>query len=95
MNPNVIRIDKHVPVPPLRGQGGSKYEFLTELDVGDSFVIDSHNPDFTPKETISSVYSFAHILRQRGGQFRNFRVATRTLKGSFRRPKAVRIWRVK
>ena len=94
MNPNVIRIEKHIPVPQVRGQSPSKYEFLKELEVGDSFVIDSHNPDFTPKETISSVYSFAHSLRGRGGQFRNFRVATRTLKGSFRRPKAVRIWRI-
>ena len=94
MQPSIIKIEKHIPMPMTRGERSSKYEFLQSLEIGDSFVIDSNTDGFTPKESVSSCYAYAHQLRERGGEFVDFRVRTRTLNGSSDRPMAVRIWRV-
>ena len=91
---NVIKIDKHVPMPAQRGNGSSKYDFLKELEIGDSFVIDDNTPDFDPKEGLSSCYSYIYKLRQQGGEFRGIRISARTIRGNTKRPRAVRIRRV-
>ena len=94
MIPNVIKIDRNVPVPKMVCRRSSRYSFLRDLDVGDSFVINGSTPDFNPKGAISSCYTYALTLRRRGGMYKNFRIACRTLEGTFKRPKEVRIWRV-
>ena len=94
MIPNVIKIDRNVPVPKMLYHRTSRYDFLKHLDVGDSFVINGDTPDYNPKQASSSCYSFALSLRRKGGMHKNFRIACRTLEGSFRRPRSVRIWRV-
>ena len=94
MKANVIQIEKHVPMPRQRNTGRSKFQFLKRLEVGDSFVIGNDNPDLTPRGSISSMYSYVHMLRKKGGMYRNFRIAIRTLKGSFKQPTSVRVWRI-
>ena len=94
MNTTVIQIEKHIPMPAQRGDGSSKYDFLKDLELGDSFVIDDNTPDFDPKEALSSCYSYAYKLREKGGEFGGFRISARTLRGNTKRPRSVRIWRV-
>ena len=94
MKPNVIHIEKHIPMPKQTYRRSSKYQFMKRLEVGDSFIIDNNNPDFTPREAVSSIYSYVHMLRKKGGMYRNFRIAIRTLKGSFKQPTSVRVWRI-
>ena len=89
-----IKIEKHIPMPEQRSERSSKYGFLEKLEVGDSFIIDDNTPGFTPKESLSSCYTYAQKLRSRGGEFKTFWVATRTLIGNTKRPKSVRIWRI-
>ena len=91
---NVIKVDRHVPMPKMVYHRTSRYGFLKELEVGESFLINGSTPDYHPKKSTSSCYSYALNLRRKGGMYKNFRVSCRTLKGTFRNPKEVRIWRV-
>ena len=97
MSTNVIKIEKNIPIPSVT-QGGygrtSRLAFIREIEVGDSFVINGHTPDITPKSAICSVYSLATKLRKKGGQYYNFRMSIRILQGNARNPRSVRIWRV-
>ena len=93
MIPNVIRIEKNVPLPSRTYFGkGSRYGFVKDLEVGDSFLINGNTPDYSPKTVMSSVYSAAHALRKKG---HNFRVSCRVLQGTHNKPLSVRIWRTK
>ena len=94
MIPNVIKIEKNIPMPVRTYFGrGSRYGFIKDLEVGDSFVINGNTPDFTPKSAMSTVYSVAHSFRKKTG--RDFRVSCRILAGTNRNPLSVRIWRTK
>lgn len=97
MKTNVIRIEKNIPMPePMRhyGSGGiSKFAFIKDIEIGDSFLINGNTPDYSPKNAISTVYSYAHKLRQKGGNTSEFRVACRILRGNAKNPLSVRIWR--
>ena len=91
MIPNVIRIEKNVPMPTRNYFGReSRYGFIKDLEVGDSFIINGNTPDYTPKSAMSTVYSLAHSLRKKGS---DFRVSCRILAGTNRNPSSVRIWR--
>ena len=93
MIPNVIKIEKNIPMPSRNYFGrGSRYGFIKDLEVGDSFVINGNTPDFTPKSAMSTVYSVAHSLRKKG---HDFRVSCRILAGTNRKPLSVRIWRTR
>jgi hypothetical protein len=97
MSTNVIKIEKNIPMPSPSRHGyrrTSRLAFIKEIEVGDSFVINGHTPDITPKSAICSVYSLATKLRRKGGQYRNFRMSIRILQGSSKSPRSVRIWRV-
>ena len=95
MIPNVIRIDKDVPIPSRMFFGRhSRYGFIKELEIGDSFVVNGNTPDFNPKGAMSTVYSLACGFRKKGGKFSNFRVSCRVLRGTHSNPRSVRIWRV-
>ena len=95
MKTNIIKIDKGIPVPELRWGGKlSRLAFIKDIEIGDSFVINGNTPDLTPKSAISSAYSLASKLRKKGGNTSDFRVAYRTLEGSPKNLKAIRIWRV-
>ena len=91
---NILKIEKNIPLPPLKIKRVSKYEFLEHLEIGDSFVVDDKTTDFSPKESVRSCYSYSLKLRQRGGRFEDFRIRTRTLIGLSGNPASVRIWRV-
>ena len=92
--PNVIKIEKNIPVPHWIVNRSSKYGFLKTLEIGDSFLINGDTPDFHPKSAASGCYSYAMMLRKKGGLHRDYRISCRTLDGTFAQPKQVRIWRV-
>ena len=101
MLPNVIKIEKNIPMPTRTYFGrGSRYNFIKDLEVGDSFVINGNTPDYTPKSAMSTVYSMAHAIRKKGkknlnSNYSDFRVSCRILSGTNRKPLSVRIWRTK
>ena len=88
MSTNVITIEKNIPIPrPLtNGRGGSyKYNFLSDLEIGDSFVINGNMPDYKPTCS-STLYAQA---KERG-----LKVSIRTEEGPAKLPTRIRVWRV-
>ena len=97
MHTNIIKIEKNIPIPQIRwGDGNrSRLDFIKDLDIGDSFVINGQTPDITPLSALGAAYSLAHKLRKKGGITFDFKVTCRVISGSHSKPKAVRIWRVR
>ena len=96
ITPNVIKIDKHIPVPsPKTYSGGrhSKFGFLKELSVGDSFEVNGNTPDLKPSNVMTACYTLASKYRKLGGMYGNFRVTCRTLEGTSLKPSKIRVWR--
>ena len=95
--PNVMKIDKHVPIPTPRtfkgGRPRSKFHFLKELSVGDSFEVNGNTPDLNPSRVMTACYTLASKYRQLGGAYRHFRVTCRTLEGTSLKPLKIRVWR--
>ena len=90
MKTNVIKIDSHVPIPVnTRSVGMCKYNFMSTMDVGDSFEINSSHEDFTP----IGVRSYAYQYRRHNANSK-FRFAVRVTSGNSKRPRAVRVWRI-
>jgi len=88
MSTNVITIEKNVPRPNVhRGTGGltPKYDFLSTLEIGDSFVINGNMPDYKPTCS-STLYAQA---KERG-----LKVSIRTEEGPAKLPTRIRVWRV-
>jgi len=88
MSTNVITIEKNIPIPrPLtNGRGGSyKYNFLSDLEIGDSFVINGNMPDYTPKAVRCQVYEKCKDM--------GMTVTIRTLEGRSDKPEKIRVWR--
>jgi hypothetical protein len=97
MIPNVIKIDKNIPIPPLRGGRygeRSRFHFIKQLEVGDSFEVNGNTPDLKPSSVSAACYSLAGKFRNKGGMHRDFRVTCRLLEGTTRKPLKVRVWRV-
>ena len=100
MMTNVIKIDKHVPLPKQAtfrgGRPRSQFHFLKELEVGDSFEVNGNTPDISPKTAMTACYTLAKKYRGLGVfKFKDFRVTVRTLHGTSAEPKTIRIWRVR
>jgi len=88
MSTNVITIEKNVPRPNVqRGTNGltPKYDFLSTLEIGDSFVINGNMPDYKPTCS-STLYAQA---KERG-----LKVSIRTEEGPAKLPTRIRVWRV-
>ena len=87
MSTNVITIEKNVPRPLVtRGNGHHpNYEFLSTLEIGDSFVINGNMPDYKPTCS-STLYAQA---KERG-----LKVSIRTEEGPAKLPTRIRVWRV-
>ena len=88
MSTNVITIEKNVPRPNVnRGTNGltPKYDFLSTLEIGDSFVINGNMPDYKPTCS-STLYAQA---KERG-----LKVSIRTEAGPSKLPTRIRVWRV-
>ena len=84
---NVITIEKDVPMPELRnGYNRRKYNFLKNMGVGDSFIINGNTPDYKPKAVRSHVYG-------RHSNKTQIRYAVRTIKGNTDSPSSIRVWR--
>ena len=89
MKTNVILIEKDVPIPKLRHNGGKvKYGFLDKMEIGDSFIINGNTPDFHPKGVRQYLYG-QHF--KKGGRKR---YTIRTLSGPNKNPSSIRCWRI-
>ena len=87
--PNVITIEKNIPLPELKvGRDRMKYVFLNAMEVGDSFCINGNTPDYSPKAVRSHVYG-RHSTKSK------VRYTVRTVRGDSNNPKEIRVWRVK
>ena len=86
MSTNVITIEKNVPRPPIRIRDGrrAKYDFLSTLEIGDSFVINGNMPDYKPTCS-STLYAQA--------KDRDLRISIRTEEGPSDQPTRIRVWR--
>ena len=86
MSTNVITIEKNVPRPLVtRGNGQHpKYDFLTTLEIGDSFVINGNMPDYKPGCS-STLYAQA--------KDRDLKISIRTEEGPSNKPTRIRVWR--
>ena len=89
---NVITIEKNVPIPESRSvcQTTTKYDFIQNMEIGDSFVVDNTNPDINPKLVRGYVYGLKHKRKDNGREY-----VIRTLSGNSKRPNKIRVWRTK
>ena len=89
---NVITIEKNIPIPTPRGRGWSgRYDFILDLDIGDSFVINGNTPDITAKAIKCWVYN--QPRKGKTVRARTRKYACRTLSGTSLNPTSIRIWR--
>ena len=89
-NMNVIKIESNIPIPTPRVVGASKYNFMRDMEVGDSFEIDKSNSDFSP----SSVRRYAYNFQSKTSNNPNYKFVVRVTRGTGKKPKAIRVWRV-
>ena len=86
--PNVITIEKNVPIPELSWScNTTKYNFMDNLELTDSFYINGNTPDFSPV----SVRSYVYGLNSKTDR----KYTIRTIEGPSKNPVAIRIWRTK
>ena len=86
---NVITIEKNIPIPVVRDYSRTKYNFMKNMEIGDSFVIDENTPDFSAENTRKHIY-LRNARRKSGIKF-----AVRTLSGRSTNPKSIRVWRIR
>jgi len=85
-NTNVITIESNIPIPPSRWLGNStKYNFIDDLNVLDSFHINGNTPDYNPVSVRAYVYKLNSNT--------NRKYTIRTLSGPSKTPIDIRIWR--
>ena len=89
---NVVTIEKNIPIPDAHPRSlHGKYDFVNNMEIGDSFVINGNTPDITPKAIKCWIYN----QRTKGKtiSLRRRRYTMRTLIGSSTNPVSIRIWR--
>ena len=77
ITPNVIKIDKHIPIPAPRTFAGgrprqSKFHFLRELSIGDSFEVNGNTPGLNPTHVMTACYTVASKLSKKNATQTNF-----------------------
>ena len=91
---NVITIEKNIPIPAPSGRGiAGRYNFVLDIEVGDSFVVNGNTPDISPKAIKCWVYN--QPRKGLNSEARTRKYATRTLSGTSLNPTSLRIWRVR
>ena len=86
-NTNIITIEKNIPVPEVIGRGSAvKYDFMKNMEIGDSFYINGNTPDFSPGSVRSHVYGLNADTAKK--------YTIRTLEGHSKNPRAIRVWRI-
>jgi hypothetical protein len=88
-NVNVITIEKNVPIPALSWSkaDSTKYLFVHDMDIDDSFKVNGNMPDYSPTTVRSHIYG----LNSKGSK----RYTIRTLEGHSSNPSSIRVWRIK
>lgn len=93
---NVINIEKNIPVPRVNTGGsnkrGSALDFIKDLKVGDSFLVNKNNFHFKPLNVQNMAYKLAAQIRKEFDV--NFKITSRTITGTCDKPESIRIWRI-
>ena len=90
---NVIHIRNNVQLPsPIMTRQLSKYGFISTLQVGQSFEVDTTTHDFKPSSLSPAAYQIASTVRKTTNK--RFKIACRTLEGTSQHPTKVGCWRV-
>jgi len=90
--PKCIKIRSNVELPPAFKLTSHRYEFITDMKVGESFEVNGDTPDYKPKSLASGVYQVASKYRKTTGK--TFKVACRTIEGTSSDPIRSACWRV-
>ena len=90
--PNVIQIRNNVPLPDPKHLVLSKFSFISTLQVGQSFEIDTTTHDFKPSSLAPAAYQVASTIRKTTNK--RFTIACRTLEGTSAHPTRVGCWRI-
>ena len=90
--PDVIKIRNNVQLPAPKHLVLSKYGFISTMEVGESFEIDTATHDFKPKSLAPAAYQIASTVRKTID--RDFTIACRTLEGTSTHPTKVGCWRI-
>ena len=86
---NVIAIEKNIPIPSRNQHNSlSKYHFVKNMEIGDSFKINGNTPNFSPKRVRQYMYN----LNARKSLDIKFTV--HTIRGRGQNPKEIRVWRI-
>ena len=88
MKTNIITIEKGIPIPTYTwGANSTKYNFIENMEVGDSFYINGTTPDF------STISVKAHMYKLNTNTDRKYTI--RTIEGKSKNPISIRVWRIK
>ena len=90
--PDVIKIRNNVQLPAPKHLVLSKYGFISTMEVGESFEIDTATHDFKPKSLAPAAYQIASNIRHDTGT--EFTITCRTLEGTLGNPIKVGCWRI-
>ena len=90
--PNSIQIRTNVDLPAPKHLVLSKYGFISTLEIGESFEVDTTTHDFKPKSLAPAAYQIASTVRKTVD--RDFTIACRTLEGTSGNPTRVGCWRI-
>ena len=91
MHTNIIRIDSHIPIPKNLREGGiTKYKFMDDMNIGDSFEVRDDNEYLTPHGARGHAYNYKYHNKNS-----TYKFSVRLIAGTAKKPRAVRIWRIK
>ena len=91
MSTSIIRIDSHIPIPEnIRGGGVTKYKFMNDMNIGDSFEVRDDNEHITPHGVRAHAYNYKYHNKNS-----TYKFSVRLISGTSKKPRAVRIWRIK
>jgi len=90
--PHVIQIRNNVPLPDPKHLVLSKFGFISTLQVGQSFEVDTTTADFKPSSLAPAAYQVASTIRNTTNK--RFKIDCRTLEGTSANPTRVGCWRI-
>jgi len=90
--PKCIKIRSNVELPPAFKLTSHRYEFITDMKVGESFEVNGDTPNYKAKSLSAAAYSVASHIRKTTNK--KFRVACRTVEGTSANPIRSACWRI-
>ena len=89
--PKCIKIRSNVELPPAFKMTSHRYEFITDMKVGESFEVNGDTPEYKAKSLAPAAYTVASHVRNTTNK--DFKVAVRTIEGTSSDPIIAAVWR--